>query len=606
MAASTVLVVSGGGFQGVAMLKALHALGHLRLLLADCHEENLGRYMAHGFFKAPLLGERETFVAFLLELCVQERVEAIFPATSFELELLAQERPRLQQMGIQVWVSELPVLEMARDKAAFYSWARAQGLPVLPTFDTALDPAATYPLLGKPKDGWGGTGFLRMQSREQALAQDSARQSLHVWQPMLADFEEFSIDFAIDAEGQASTLHARQRLRTAGGFAVLCKPAQPAGVLAVADAAVAALAAKGARGVLNLQLLVHQAQCWVSDFNPRIGTSMPLTLVAGSNPVAFLLPSSRVHAGPLCRAAESSEQAAPAPAATPASAPKLASAATGSDILRPGVRSFRVLQERLVPALHLSNVAGVVFDLDDTLLDQKDWVWRKMQGLWEALRDTMEQSVDRAGFLQCALHVLEEGERAQLLDRIFERLSLPSDLLPQAVDAYRQVLPGACHVYPDVAGSLLQLRRSGYRIGLLSDNPAASQRQKLQASGLASQLDAVVLTGDLACSKPDRRTFDAIAQALDLPAQALVMVGDNPFRDCAGALAAGFRHSFQIQRAGGFFNFSADLCAEVLPMAQVTTLRDLSEIHWYLPRPSASAGCSLQGSPTRQLSPMTK
>ncbi len=579
MAASTVLVVSGGGFQGLAMLKALHACGQLRLLLADCHEENLGRYLAHGFFRAPLIDDREAFVAFLLRLCVQQQVEAIFPATSFELELLAQERPRLLQLGTQVWVSELPVLALGRDKAAFYCWARARGLPVLPTFDSALHPAATYPLLGKPKDGWGGTGLLHVQSRADAEVQGAVSSAHHVWQPLLTDFEEFSVDFAINAQGQASTLYARRRIRTVGGFAVVCEPARPAQVLAVAQQATLALASEGARGVLNLQLLVHQERCWVSDFNPRIGTSMPLTLVAGGNPVAFLMQSAP-DPGP-------APDPRPAPDPETAPVPVLPAAPLMGDTLAPGARSFRMLQERLVPALDLPGVAGLVFDLDDTLLDQKDWIWRKLQGLWDVLQDELQPEVGQADFMRCALQVLEEGERALLLDRTFEHLSLPIQLLPRAIDAYRRVLPAQCRVYPDVVGSLLQLRSNGYRIGLLSDNPAASQRQKLQVSGLVSQLDAVVLTGDLGCSKPDPRAFKAVAQALDLPAQALVMVGDNPFRDCAGALAAGFRHSFLIQRAGGFFNFSSELCAQLLPPAQVTTLRALPELHWYLRRPGA-------------------
>jgi hypothetical protein len=40
---------------------------------------------------------------------------------------------------------------------------------------------------------------------------------------------------------------------------------------------------------MNLQILRTGDRCWVSDLNSRAGTSMPLSLAVGFNPIAFLL-----------------------------------------------------------------------------------------------------------------------------------------------------------------------------------------------------------------------------------------------------------------------------------------------------------------------------
>lgn len=85
--------------------------------------------------------------------------------------------------------------------------------------------------------------------------------------------------------------------------------------------------------------------CWISDLNPRVGTSLPLSLVAGHNPIAFLLNS---------RAASHHR--------------------VGSSGVPCGT-----LQEYAVPHLDLHQIRGVVFDFDDTLIDQKLWIARKLE-----------------------------------------------------------------------------------------------------------------------------------------------------------------------------------------------------------------------------------
>lgn len=59
-------------------------------------------------------------------------------------------------------------------------------------------------------------------------------------------------------------------------------------ILTLAAGLVAKLAGMGAMGPLNAQILHTAEGCWVSDLNPRIDTSMPLSLAAGQNPVEFL------------------------------------------------------------------------------------------------------------------------------------------------------------------------------------------------------------------------------------------------------------------------------------------------------------------------------
>ncbi|MGO8754181.1 MAG: HAD-IA family hydrolase [Gallionellaceae bacterium] len=554
MRVKTVLVISGGGFQGLALIKAMHLLPNVRVLLADCYSENVSSYFADAFFQSPLLNDGQAFLDFAFALCERESVEAVFPSTNFELDLLSRHRGSFKERGIDVFVSDRPLLDLAQDKKQFHAWLINEGLPSLPCFDSPLDQGAGFPLFGKPRGGWGGRGTQVVHDREDYLALADEYKRDYLWQPLLMGFDEYSVDFSINAQSDISSLAIRRRIRALGGFAILCEPSTHARVGEVAADTIRRLPLLGARGIMNLQILVTQDGCWVSDLNPRVGTSMPLSLINGDNPVAFLL-------------------GACADEATKPSPPK-----------RPCFRALRTLEERCIPNLDLDSVRAVVLDLDDTLLDQKDWILRKLIMTWERERALLPE---KKRFLGMALRIVEEGNRSRLFDALCEELNLGESDRSRLIGTYRSVQPDGCRLYHDVLPCLTQLRRLGYGLGLITDNPPASQREKLEKSGLAGYFDAILLTGELEMTKPDRDAFQEMARRLNQEPDDIVMVGDNLFRDIQGALDFGFKHAFHIQRTGSFFNFSHELATEVMPLDRCTAVNTLRELLWHLRGPQS-------------------
>jgi len=74
------LVVSGGGFQGLTLLKGLRESGSVRIIVADSYEQNVGRYFANRAYTVPPIAETDAFVGALLEICREEGVRQ--PTTS--------------------------------------------------------------------------------------------------------------------------------------------------------------------------------------------------------------------------------------------------------------------------------------------------------------------------------------------------------------------------------------------------------------------------------------------------------------------------------------------------------------------------------------------
>lgn len=541
------LVVSGGGFQGLALVKALRQLAGVYIVLVDIHAENATRFLVDRFLQAPPLAPEHPFLSFALAVVQAERIDAVFGATNFELKVLATHRDAFAALGAEVYVPALSLLAIAEDKLALHEWLTEHGLPTLPTWASPNDPGANFPLLGKPRAGWGGRGIIEVSCLEGLARLPAGLDGHYAWQPALSQFEEYSIDFAVATDRATSPIAIRRRVRTTGGFAVVSGPCEDARVPPIASQLVAVVAAGGGLGPMNAQILANQEGCWVSDLNPRIGTSAPLSLASGVRLLDVL------------------------------DAPRRAR----SPMLPVLQRGFRYLEERCIPSVQLLRIEAVVFDLDDTLIDHKRWIRDKLVLTWEALSHRLPA---REEFLAASLCILEDGNRARLLDGVIDSLGLPGELRPELIDAYRGVVPDTCHHFDDVLPCLEGLRRSGRKLAIVTDNPAESQRRKLERSVLAAHFDAVVLSDELGTRKPDPAVFDTAVRALDLarPERA-VMVGDHLFRDIRGALDAGLGHAFFLSRPGSFYNFDPSLSSEFLPADRWTRLQGLVELNWYLP-----------------------
>jgi HAD superfamily hydrolase (TIGR01493 family) len=546
-----VLVVSGGGFQGLTLLKGLRESGSIRIVLADSYEQNVGRYFADRAYTVPPIAETDAFVRALLDICRHESVRLVLPSTDYELETLAMAAPEFERRGISIAVSEPSFLADTRDKRRLYALLGREGFPVLAEVDAVSAGDDVFPLIGKPRSGWGSRGVLIAHARQDLPASGTERFTAgYVWQRYLPGAVEYSADFAVDFAGRTSPVVVRERVRTSGGIAVVAELTHDPDVTTLAERFARRAVELGARGILNAQILRSGDTLVLSDVNPRVGTSSVFANAAGVNLPLFLCASAGVP-----------------------------TEVSGRRAVRGPLRMVRSLCERWIDMGALRRVRGVVFDLDDTLVDHKRWIADKLEAVWSGFAGELPE---RAVFLETAFAVLEEGNRAHLLDALGAAFRLDVTLIERLIEAYRAHAPIVCAPFADVRAALDTLRRNGFAIALLTDSPPASQRQKIAASGLAGCFDAVVFARECGAEKPAPAPFAAAAAALGLAPADLAMVGDNLYRDVIGALRAGYSAAFLIERPGGFYNYDRRLADRLPLVADYTTISSLTELSWYL------------------------
>jgi putative hydrolase of the HAD superfamily len=197
---------------------------------------------------------------------------------------------------------------------------------------------------------------------------------------------------------------------------------------------------------------------------------------------------------------------------------------------------------------------GVVFDMDDTLYCERDYVRSGFTHVARLLGTTQDEVQTLAAWLWEAF---EAGRRGDTFDGLLEAFPhLAGRTSASAlVDAYR-AHPPTIALTPGLDRVLGLMQRRGLRLAVLSDGPPASQIAKASALGLSRWFDPVVLTGSLGpgFAKPAVTGFEMIAQAWGFPGPDLAYVADNPEKDFAGPRRLGWltirlRHSGQLRSA---------------------------------------------------------
>lgn len=542
-----VLVVSGGGYQGLTVIKGLKETPQTKIILADCYSENVCKYFCDSFYVVPKIINENYFFITILDICKKESVKLIIPSTELELAVLSKKEKHFQERGIQVAVSNHSLLKILLNKKSTHQFLVKNKYPVIPLVDLKK-PNDSFPIIGKPLQGFGGKGFYEIDSlNELNKIHTPSLEKNYIWQPKLNAFEEYSIDFACGINGKPSKWIIRKRNKTFNGFAIICEKIDDTKIDNIISNLQKTLISRGGKGIFNVQILKTQFNYFISDINPRIGTSSIFALGCGLNLPRYICDSI-------------SEQ-------------RKKNLSPKNPVQ---LKMVRYLEELWIEPPIATNVKGIIFDLDDTLFDQKKWIFEKLKFLFFKMKKHLP---NEAEFIGKSLSIIEEGNRSYIFDALAIEYGFNKELKVKLIETYRKIVPEGDFLYEEVLASILELKKRGYALGILTDNPPISQKQKIAACQLNGVLDSIVYTNKHNTEKPHAKAFNMIAQKIKIHKEHLIMVGDNLYRDIHGAVKANYAGAYFIRRQGGFFNYNENIFNEIqkskLQYKTINSIRNL-------------------------------
>lgn len=169
---------------------------------------------------------------------------------------------------------------------------------------------------------------------------------------------------------------------------------------------------------------------------------------------------------------------------------------------------------------YIDGLEAVIFDLDDTLYSEKEYV----RSGYKKIAERFSQVDDMAGKLW---NVFLRGGRA--IDEVFSECGMP-DCSAEALAIYRNQIP-EIRLYEGVSEMLGRIRENK-KLGIITDGRPEGQRAKLKALGLTA--DEIIVTDELGGAefrKPNDLAFRLMQERLCVSFERMAYIGDNIKKD---------------------------------------------------------------------------
>lgn len=220
-------------------------------------------------------------------------------------------------------------------------------------------------------------------------------------------------------------------------------------------------------------------------------------------------------------------------------------------------------------------IKAIVFDLDDTLYMEKEYV---ISGFQE-VDHWVQSHYNVQGFFEKAISLFHQGHRGYIFNEAFELLNIDIEyeMILQMLKVYREHLP-KIQLYPDARWALQYFYEKAV-IGLLTDGFLEAQRQKVKALDIGSYFKSIVYSDEWGREywKPNPVPYNRMSTKMGIDPKQCLYIGDNPQKDFITAKRLGWT-TICVKRADDLYSAAA-IDSEYLADYQISTLCELKHIN---------------------------
>ena len=221
----------------------------------------------------------------------------------------------------------------------------------------------------------------------------------------------------------------------------------------------------------------------------------------------------------------------------------------------------------------MNSLQAIVFDLDDTLYSERDYVLSGFKAVasWASVNLGIDEQQGSATL--CNLY--HQGVRNNTFNQwlTIHQIENP-EVVIKLLDIYREHSPIISPFSESI--DLLTTLTKSYKIGLVSDGYLQVQQRKWAALGLDPFFDAVVFSDSLGREnwKPSTTPFKLVLERLNIAPEFSVYIGDNPRKDFFGARQLGMSTIWVKQSDSEY----GDLQPPILEYHPDLTIESLSQV----------------------------
>lgn len=175
-------------------------------------------------------------------------------------------------------------------------------------------------------------------------------------------------------------------------------------------------------------------------------------------------------------------------------------------------------------------IKAVIFDLDDTLFPERDFV----RSGFKAASNLLLYKYGWENFFETAWQLFVAGKRGKIFNDTLDILKVEYDsiLIGELLEIYREHQPNI-YLHQDAQWALDYFQASDKQLGIITDGYLQTQQNKVKALGIEDKLDMLIYSDLYGREnwKPSQLPYLKIMELSQLQGCECLYVGDNPRKD---------------------------------------------------------------------------
>lgn len=454
----------------------------------------------------------ENYIPQLLDICKVDCIDMLIPTIDTDLLVLSQNAEKFESIGTKVLISKPDKISICRDKSYTADFFESCGLKAPRTVNDYQLYHGPYPCFIKPKDGSSSINAFKVEN-EFELRVYADQVGDYIVQPFI-EGTEYTVDIFCDYDGNPVYITPRIRLAVRAGEVLKTEIAMDETIIEECKKLIDGFKPCGP---MTVQLIRQNSigDDYYIEINPRFGGGAPLSMKAGARSAEAIL---KLLSGEKVDYTDAIDDGA------------VYSRFDQSVCIAEGNRRQPIL--------------GVIFDLDDTLYSEKQYVRSGYKEVAKLLGD--ESLADRLWTY------FENGKQA--IDELLNELGCKGRK-EECLKAYREQIPEIT-LYDGVADLIVNLKSKSIKVGIITDGRVSGQRKKIQALGLDKLIDDIIITdelGGIQFRKPCDIAFRIMQRRWGIPFEQMMYVGDNMAKDFQAPKQLGMRWIHFVNEDGIYF-----------------------------------------------------
>lgn len=222
-------------------------------------------------------------------------------------------------------------------------------------------------------------------------------------------------------------------------------------------------------------------------------------------------------------------------------------------------------------------VKAVVFDLDDTLISEMQYIESGFESVSEYI--SCLYKIEKTYILNTMKSLFQKSPK-QVFNRLLEHYEIDytDENIMELVKIFREHIP-KIEFYNDVIPVLRELRNRGLKLGIITDGYKETQIRKLNKLNSKLIFDRIIINDELGREywKPNEASYILMAKDLKVKLNEMVYVGDNVEKDFISANVLGM-YTVQIKRENGIYQNTSLECSNYGAKVIIDSLYKLLDI----------------------------